>query len=242
MYGVLLKIQLLLWLNLICTCRLFTVANLKWIELIGYWSWATPTCSSITKCNNGKRRKNKKVKYSQICLNQEESDQDVFEIIPKSVTSALSFPCFSWHKSKHIDLTDPPWWSLNVEQERALWSIPGNGQFWRASTHRSSALTLWRGHTAEVRGHTACQSAALTPSLRSGAGGGNLNYRCTAVCHRYKPRAAVTKNLVSECTIRVATLCRSLTKLIRKVKGKCLSDHTSCWEKYSPLLRTIDCQ
>lgn len=42
--------------------------------------------------------------------------------------------------------------------------------------------------------------------------------------------------LVSEPTYRVASPCRCLMKLIRRVKGKCLSDHTSRCEKYFHLL------
>lgn len=45
-----------------------------------------------------------------------------------------------------------------------------------------------------------------------------------------------TGALVSEQTDGVASLCRCLTKLIRRVNGKCLSDHRSRCEKYLPLL------
>lgn len=45
-----------------------------------------------------------------------------------------------------------------------------------------------------------------------------------------------TGALVSKQADSVASLCRCLTKLIRRVKGKCLSDHRSRCEKYLPLL------
>lgn len=63
-------------------------------------------------------------------------------------------------------------------------------------------------------------------------------YRCDVEC-LWNSRASLDKRtgaLVSEQTDRVASLCSCLTKLIRRVKGKCLPDHRSHCEKYLLLL------